>query len=399
MNKNKYSESVSVAKTDLWQRINPLLRSLDLVLTERCNNNCIHCCINLPENDEEARRRELSAVELKTILEEAAGLGCLMVRMTGGEPLIRDDFEELYLHARKLGMKILLATNATRINDHFADLFSNIPPLVPIQVTLYGITKKSYESVSRLPGSFNQAMNGINLLLEKDVPFLIRGVLLPTTRDEINGYKELVNKIPRMEEKDLVFTELLDKRCRCDSDKINRRIEKLRIPPEELINLTLENQENYVENTREFCSKFAGPPGEKLFACGAGSASGAIDPYGYFHPCSLLLTEKTAYDLKSGSIKDALDNFFPSLRKESAENPEYLERCARCFLKGLCEQCPARSWSEHGTLDTPIEYHCSIAHARARTLGLIRKGEKGWEVSDWKQRLDSAGKEKDQKRG
>ncbi|MEI8183897.1 MAG: hypothetical protein WCG29_14460, partial [Desulfomonile sp.] len=43
----------------------------------------------------------------------------------------------------------------------------------------------------------------------------------------------------------------------------------------------------------------------------------------------------------------ALEQSFPKLREIKASNPEYLARCAQCFLKGLCEQCPAKSWMEH----------------------------------------------------
>jgi hypothetical protein len=75
------------------------------------------------------------------------------------------------------------------------------------------------------------------------------------------------------------------------------------------------------------------------------------------------------------------------MREIEAENPLYLERCARCFLQGLCEQCPAKSWSEHGTLDTPVEYLCQVAHARARDLGLLSEGEHAWEVEDWQERI------------
>ena len=62
-------------------------------------------------------------------------------------------------------------------------------------------------------------------------------------------------------------------------------------------------------------------------------------------------------------------------------------RC--CFLKGLCEQCPAKSWMEHGTLDTPVKYFCEIAHAQAEFLGLLEENEKAWEIKDWKKRMGS----------
>ena len=53
------------------------------------------------------------------ILTQAADLGCLQVRFTGGEPLIRPDFEELYLQPRRLGMKVLIFTSARPLTAHW----------------------------------------------------------------------------------------------------------------------------------------------------------------------------------------------------------------------------------------------------------------------------------------
>ena len=113
------------------------------------------------------REKELSTEEIKNILKEAASLGCLKVRFTGGEPLLREDFEELYLFARKLGFKVLLFTNATLITPQIAELFVRIPPLEKIEISIYGMKRKSYEAVTRVTGSFDAAWQGINLLLEK----------------------------------------------------------------------------------------------------------------------------------------------------------------------------------------------------------------------------------------
>jgi len=43
---------------------------------------------------------------------------------------------------------------------------------------------------------------------------------------------------------------------------------------------------------------------------------------------------------------------------------------------------------EHGTLDTPIDYLCEVAHVQARYLGLVEEGEKAWAVEDWRVRID-----------
>ena len=127
--------------------------------------------------------------------------------------------------------------------------------------------------------------------------------------------------------------------------------------------------------------------GDRIFACGAGK-SGCVDAYGVLQMCMMLRHPDVVYDLTHGTLREALAETFPGFRERRATNPEYLHRCARCFLKGLCEQCPAKSWAEHGTLDTPVEYYCQVAHAQARYLGLLREGEWAWEVADWRPRVD-----------
>ena len=113
-----------------------------------------------------------------------------------------------------------------------------------------------------------------------------------------------------------------------------------------------------------------------------------MDAYGVFQPCMLLRHPGTVYDLRHGTLREAMTEFFPRVRQKRATNPDYLERCARCFLKGLCEQCPAKSWMEHGTLDTPVDYLCRVAHSQARFLGLLDEGENAWEVIDWRERIE-----------
>ena len=363
----------------------PLLSQIDIELTQRCNNNCIHCCINLPEDDAAARQRELTTDELKGILTEAASLGALSVRFTGGEPLLREDFAALYLIARRLGLKVLLFTNARLITRELAELFGRIPPLEKIEITVYGMRRESYEAVSRAPGSFAEFRRGIELLLEYQIPFVVKGALLPPNRGEMEEFEAWASTIPAMDTPP-TYSMFFDLRGRRDSPAKNRLIQSLRLAPEEGIQVIRRRGRAYLQEMRQFCGKFMGPPGDLLFSCGAGHGA-CLDAYGVLQPCLLLRHPEMTYSVRAGSLRDALTDFFPHLRQTKGTNPDYLARCARCFLKGLCEQCPAKSWAEHGTLDTPVEYLCRVAHAQARDLGLLRKGEPAWEVNDWKERI------------
>jgi len=369
----------------LWKGKGPAIFQLDIELTERCDNDCIHCSINLPENDSQAKKKELSTEQWKNILGQAAELGALTVRFTGGEPLLREDFADLYVFARRLGLKVILFTNARGITRQLAALFVRMPPLEKIEVTVYGMKRKSYEAVSRQPGSYAEFQRGIGLLLKSKTPVVVKGALLPANKSEIDEFESWAAAIPWMD-RPASYSMTFDLRGRREFSEKNKLIKTLRATPGEVVQILQRNRKVYRKGMKEFCRTFIGPPGEKLFQCGAGY-NGCVDAYGKFQPCLSLRAPGLTFDLKKGTLADALVRIVPRLKKAVAVNPRYLERCARCFLKGLCEQCPAKSWAEHGTLDTPVEYLCEIAHAQARDLGLLAAGERGWEISDWRARI------------
>ncbi len=369
----------------IWPQGGPLLGRLDVELTERCNNNCVHCYINRPESDGRAKARELLTREWQRILGEAAALGALSVRFTGGEPLLREDFPDLYLFARRLGLRVILFTNARLITPELAGLLARVPPLEKVEITVYGMHPASYEVVSRAPGSYAQFRHGVELLLAAGVPFLVKGTQLPPTRDEREEFEAWAATLPGMDGTP-GYVGALDARGRRDSAARNRLIVNLRVSPTEWVRFLARRPERYRRDMAEFCSRFLGPGGDRLFDCGAGQTV-SVDAYGTLQPCMTLRDPALAYDLSNGSLREALTDVFPRLRDMRATNPQYLARCARCFLKGVCEQCPAKSWAEHGTLDSPVEYLCEMAHEQARYLGLLAEGERAWEVSDGAERV------------
>ena len=381
-----------IEKASLWKEGEPILKDLDMEITERCNNNCLHCGINLPADDFGAAARELPTEAIKEILREAASLGCMTVRFTGGEPLLRKDFEDVYLYARKIGLKVLLFTNATLVTPPLAELFSQIPPLEKIEVSVYGMKKDSYESITRAPGSFESSWRGVNLLLERNVPFVVKSALLPHNKEEVEAFENFASTIPWMH-RPPSYSIFFDLHCR-RNEKKNQTIRNLRPTPQEGVEF-LARKEKYVEETKAFCSKFVGPAGDNLFSCGAGMGAAWVDAYGKVQLCMSLRHPDTVYDLSKGTLKEAMTCFFPEVRKMKASHPDYLRRCARCFLKGLCEQCPGKSWTEHGTLDTPVEYLCEVAHTQARYLGLLKDRELAWEVEDWRQRIRYVSEERE----
>lgn len=369
-------------------KTSPVLQKLDIELTERCNNNCIHCYIAQPARAPVIQRRELSTEALKAIIDEAAGLGCMALRFTGGEPLLRNDFEDIYRHARGLGIAVALCTNATLITRAMADLFKATPPGAPMEVTLYGLNPAMYDAVAGVSGHFNAAMAGIERLKAMGIPFSLKGIYI---REQMGG-RETLAAFDRLSaeltgtSQPVSFSINFDLRARRTTETKNETIARLRATPAETLMVLTRNGDAFADEMKQFAAKFMKPPGRRLFPCGAGK-NGAIDAYGMLQPCLMLRHPDTIYDLSRGTLKSGITDFFPALRKKEAADPDYLARCARCFLHGLCEQCPARSWMEHGTLDTPVEYCCAVAHEKARYLGLLDSEEMAWTVEDGNERI------------
>lgn len=383
---NSRVRMLASARHPIWKNKQPLLRWLDVELTERCNNNCVHCSINQPAGDAGVRSREMSADSIKQVLHQAAALGCLTVRFTGGEPLLREDFADLYQAARRLGLKVRLFTNATLLTHKLAALLARIPPLEKIEISLYGTSRASYEAVTRTPDSYDAAQRGIGLLLENKVSFVVKTIIHPANENELPGFRSWASSILG---KDQPFqaTAFFNLRARRDSEDKNRSIRALRPSPERALKILTTDESSYILEMKSQCRRQRGDFGKGIFRCGAGLESATLDAYGILQPCLLLRHPEAVYDLNAGSLRDALSDFFPSLRRRLPQDPRYLERCAQCFLSWMCEQCPAKSWLEHGTLDAPVDYWCDLARAQAEHLGLIEKGEKPWDVKDSEKRL------------
>ena len=146
----QFVSSSTLPHFQLWERIGekrvPL--SFTLEVTARCNNDCRHCYVNLPAGDREAKARELTREYIRELAREAVSLGALWCLLTGGEPLLRDDFAEIYLDLKRLGLLVSVFTNACLVTREHLELFRKYPPR-DLEVTVYGVTPETYEAVSR----------------------------------------------------------------------------------------------------------------------------------------------------------------------------------------------------------------------------------------------------------
>ena len=159
-------------------------------ITCRCNLHCVICytdCFNRPE----LVRRELSTHEILRIMEELADAGTLELCLTGGEPLARPDFFQIYERAIRRGFLVTVFTNGTLITDDEADRFAAMPPQ-RIEISLHGSTSETFERVTQGRGSYDRCLTAVRLLLKRRLPLALKTTALSVNRHEILAIKDFV---------------------------------------------------------------------------------------------------------------------------------------------------------------------------------------------------------------
>ncbi|HUT71650.1 MAG TPA: radical SAM protein [Desulfatiglandales bacterium] len=330
------------------QRI-PLSGTVEL--TFRCNNRCVHCYVNKRIDAPGEKERELSCTHVCRILDDLAEEGCLWLLLTGGEPLVREDFRDIYLYAKKKGFLITLFTNGTLITPSLADFFEEFPPR-SVEITLYGITERTYEQVTRSPGSYGRCRKGIDLLMERGLPLKLKTVILTVNRHEFLAIKEFVEGLGL----EFRFDALINGRVNG-----RRNVAKLRIPPHEVVELDMTDPRRGPDFAR-LCERMSGvrQDPDLLFRCGAGVSSFQIDPYGRLMLCTI--ARNPSYDLRRGSFRKGWHDFLPRIREQKLK---IRNKCADCDLRFICNQCPGWSQLEYGDQEMPLDYLCQVAHLRA----------------------------------
>jgi radical SAM protein with 4Fe4S-binding SPASM domain len=336
-------------------------------MTARCNNNCRHCYVNLPASDSRALASELSLEEVDRISSEAVELGAVWCTLTGGEPLLSRDFEEIYLLLKRKGLLVSVFSNATLIDESHVRLFKKYPPR-EFEVTVYGVTEKTYETVTRRPGSFADFQRGLDLLLSAGVPVSLKAMALRSNLHEHQAIAEFCRARTRDYYR---YDPMLH--LRIDGDLMrNLDIVSERLTEKEIVQLERADPERREVLDRN-CDFFL-PPGEvlggcgHLFHCDAGQASFELTHDGKFRLCPSLTAPETVFDLRRNSLKQAWTEFVPKVRAMTTESAEFLHQCRICGIRNLCFCCPAVAHLEKARLDAVVDYFCRVANARAKLL-------------------------------
>ncbi|MBD3282609.1 MAG: radical SAM protein [Candidatus Portnoybacteria bacterium] len=164
----------------------PIRGSIEL--TGKCNLNCIHCYAK-----GERKNKDISFRELKKIFDQIIKEGCLFLQLTGGECLLRKDFDLIYSYIRKKGLIPTIMTNATLINDKLIQTLKKYPPY-HIMISLYGSNSLYHDKITKTNGSFNKTLQNIFKLKKAGIKIWITSVIMKENFSNFSSIKKLEKK-------------------------------------------------------------------------------------------------------------------------------------------------------------------------------------------------------------
>lgn len=332
----------------------PLSGSFEL--TARCNFDCRMCYIHRRSRDREALMGEKNADWWVTLAKQAKEHGTLLLLLTGGEPLLRRDFDEIYTACKSLGLLTSVNTNGVLLDEDKLRLLREYPPQ-RVNISLYGASPETYCRLCGDPDTYSTVTESIIRLHEAGIGVRINYSATPDNVGDAAAIQAFADRygLPvqatfhmfppvrscgeavRLSPEDAAKAQYEWHKRRLGESELKARAEGLK-----------------PGSVREFDPEC----GERL-SCRAGSASFWVTWDGKMSPCGMM-TEPSV----------PLDDFGEAWREIMRCSREIFlpPKCSGCDKRMLCDVCAAVTKAESGEFNGLPDYACRKAAEYRRLL-------------------------------
>ncbi len=338
-------------------------------LTKRCNLACAHCYI--AAGSWHAAAGELSTSECHRILDEILELNPNpMLILSGGEPLLRDDIEEIAEHGTAAGATVVVGTNGTRLDHDRIDSLMKAG-VSGIAISVDSLRPEYHDRFRHGTGALKDTLAAVDRLRERELDFVVQTSLTRGNRDELselvswaahkgavsfNLYflvptgraEQMTGLSPR--ENDEVLEELVS----LETEYRGRMMIRSKCQPQIMRHLAAGDPDSPVLNYGTRCP------------CGVHYCR--ITPEGKLTPCPY--TPVVAGDLRESTFREIWEGS-PVLN--ALRHGELGGKCGRCEFREICGGCRARAEAETGDLLGP-DQSCAYEPSGAEPLVKPRRG-------------------------
>jgi len=318
--------------------------SVQLDLTYRCNERCVHCYLDHDDHG------EMTTAEIKHLLDEMADAGVFILTLSGGEIFLRKDFFELLEHARRLMFCVKLKTNAVLIRERQAARLRDLG-VESIQISIYSHRPEVHDAITLIPGSLKRSVDAIRFLKAQGLKVIIANVLMTQNMHDYPGVRDLAAELGVECTLDPTITPMMDG---------NRSVLDLGVDQTGLRQVFRDTA--LVGDVEEFCAIPAQPGEDDLDAtpCSAGHTACYVSPYGEVFPC-------VQFPLPTGNVRQ--QRFVDIWRHSDQMNDvrsirvKDLTTCPSCTHISNCTRCPGLAYLE-GNMRGPSSQDCGKSFAR-----------------------------------
>lgn len=338
-------------------------------LTPRCNFNCKMCYIHRSEQDALALAGEKSAAQWLSLAEECCKQGTLLLLLTGGEPLVRKDFREIYTGCRKMGLMISINSNGSLIQDDMLDFLAADPPS-RVNITLYGASPETYGALCGNPNAYFKTVRAIENLQSAGILVKLNFSVTPYNRQDAQAVYDFAKEhgLP-LQAASYMFPPVracehgmfcADRLSPVQAAEEKVRYDRSRFTAEELKERwTGLLSGDKVPDPDNECQEL---PTQKL-RCRAGSSTFWVTWDHQLRPCGMM-TEPTV-SLDGISFAEGWQQIH-----RMREDIMVPAKCTACPVGNACDQCAAVCYAESGCYTEAPEFMCQITGAY---LDIIRR--------------------------
>ena len=344
-------------------------------LTKRCNLKCDHCYLDASEL--EGGSNELTTSEALSIIDDISNLspGAMLI-LTGGEPLLRDDFFQLAKHASDSGLSVVVGTNGTLLTEPTVKRLKD-SGIQGAGISLDSLSTTTHDKFRGMQGAWDSTRNGIDNLKKYDIDFQVQ---FSVTKQ---NFQEVEDVVKFAYESGAKATNIFFLVC------TGRGQEMTDIPPdqyEKTLSLLADLDKEYTGKmmVRGRCAPHflrivqQRDPDSSIMkgatsGCIAGSHYFRITPDGDLTPCPYMPT--VAGNLRKESLSQIWNNspIFESLR-----SPSYNGKCRDCEFNDVCGGCRARALAANDDMMGEDPW-CDYIPDEAKKAPLKHNGEIIWE--------------------
>jgi len=319
--------------------------SVQLDLTYRCNERCVHCYLDHEDHG------EMTTAEIKHLFDEMADAGVFILSLSGGEIFLRKDFFEILEYARfERQFCVKLKTNAIMIREREAERIRDIG-VESIQISIYSHRAEVHDAITLVPGSLQRSLDAARFLKSQGLRVILANVLMVQNLHDYKGVRALAEELGVECTLDPTITPMMDGDRSVLSLGVNQ----------EALRLVFRDQA-LVGDVDEFCAIAAPADEDALSAlpCSAGHTTCYVSPYGDVFPC-------VQFPLPTGNVRK--DPFLDIWRHSERMNEvrsirlKDLTTCTSCSHVGSCTRCPGLAFME-GNMRGPSSQDCDKSFAR-----------------------------------